>query len=343
MSKPASSGFSGTDPISAMGPVALAEAFDLWAAAGASSNRGLSETTEAVQRAMWTAFSSWCIHMRIDPVAVSVDELEAYLRSREGSASPSELTPRYSWRLVTLVDRVVNFIAVKQGRAPNRAAAQLLDADFGLKHANAESKDPLPEVLTDAQDRMLVAFLAASVPQDAAGGAVDLACRWQDLRNRTGVALQRGAGLTPLEVRMLTVSSVFMDADVSKGTWKVRAPGTGSVQAHDAPVARWARPLLAYWLELRKELGIPGDWLMPSTKSGKQWGKTTQFDSVAEVFQAAGLLGLTGGSYRLRNTFAVRQLERPQCTEAKVADWMGVDTREISRYRSVMVGPVDVQ
>ena len=343
MSRLASSDFSGTDLTVAMGPVALAEAFDVWATAGATSSRGLSEATEAVQRAMWTAFCAWCIHMRIDPVEVSADELKAYLRSREGSTSPSELTPRYSWRLVALVDRVVNFIAAKQGRSPNCAAAQLLEADFGLKHANAESKDPLPEVLTDAQDRALVAFLADSVPPTAAGGAVDLVSRWQDLRNRAGVALHRGAGLTPLEVRLLTVSSVFVDADVSKGAWKVRAPATGSVQAHDAPVARWARPLLAYWLALRKELEIPGEWLLPSTKSGKQWGKTAQFDSVAEVFQAAGLLGFKGGSYRLRNTFAVRQLERPQCTEAKVADWMGVDTREISRYRRVMVGSIDVK
>lgn len=343
MSHPDSPDFSVTEPVANLGPLALAAAFDAWAAAGATSNRGLSEATQAVQRAMWTAFSAWCIRMRIDPVSVGVAELAAYLRSREGSVPPSELTPRYSWRLVTLVDRVLNFMAAEQGRAPNRAAAQLLDADFALKHANAESKDPLPEVLTDAQDRTLVAFLAASVPRDAAAGGVDLASRWQDLRNRTGVALQRGAGLTPLEVRLLTVSSVFVDADASKGAWKVRAPETGSVQAHDAPVARWARPLLAYWLQLRKELAIPGDWLLPASKSGKPWGKTTQFDSVAEVLESAGLMGFKGGGYRLRNTFAVRQLERPQCTEAKVAGWMGVDAREISRYRGVMVGPVEVE
>lgn len=314
-----------------------ASLFDAWASSRTSVSRGLSEPTEAVQRAMWTAFGTWCIRNNIDAAKLTANELGRYLRSREGSAPTSELTSRYAWRLITLIDRVLNFSASRQGRAPNRAAAELLESDPELKQANSESMEPLPDYLSDSQDRTLVSFLEASVPKDSSPDAL-----WQTIRNRTGVALQRGAGLTPLEIRMLKVSSVFMDLDATRGAWKVRAPTTGSVQAHDAPVARWAWPLLTYWMQLRTELRIPGDWLLPSTKSGKPWGKTAQFDSVADVFESAGLSGLKGGSYRLRHTFAVRQLARPECTEEKVAEWMGIDAKEMSRYRGILMAPVDV-
>ncbi len=311
--------------------------FDAWASSRNSVNRGLSEPTEAVQRAMWSAFGTWCIRNNINAAKLTAVDLGKYLRSREGSVPASELTPRYAWRLVNLIDRVLNFAVSRQGRAPNRAAGELFESDSELKHANAESMEPLPDYLSDSQDQALVAFLEASVPKDSIPSAL-----WQTIRNRTGVALQRGAGLTPLEIRMLKVSSVFMDLDTTQGPWKVRAPTTGSVQAHDAPVARWARPLLTYWMQLRSDLGIPGDWLLPSTKSGKPWGKTAQFDSVADVFESAGLSGLKGGSYRLRHTFAVRQLARPECTEEKVAEWMGIDAKEMSRYRGILMTPVDV-
>lgn len=327
------------DPSKSSLPASL---FDAWASSRNSVSRGLSEPTEAVQRAMWTAFGTWCIRNNMDAANLTANELGKYLRSREGSVPASELTPRYAWRLVNLIDRVLNFAASGQGRVPNRAAAELLESNAELKHANAEAMEPLPDYLSDSQDRTLVAFLEASVPQDWKPNKLNLDTRWQDIRNRTCVALQRGAGLTPLEIRMLRVSSVFFDLDTTKGPWKVRAPATGSVQAHDAPVARWARSLLTHWMQLRAELGIHGDWLLPSTKSGKQWGKTAQFDAVAEVLASAGLTGLKGGSYRLRHTFAVRQLARPECTEEKVAGWMGIDVKEMYRYRGVMMAPVDV-
>ena len=322
------------DPSTSHRPASL---FDAWASSRNSVSRGLSEPTEAVQRAMWTAFGTWCIRNDIDPAELTAIELGKYLRSREGSVPTSELTPRYAWRLVNLIDRVLNFTASKQGRALNRAAVELFESDSDIKHANAEAMEPLPDYLSDSQDWGLVTFLEASVPKDSTAAVV-----WQTIRNRAGVALQRGGGLTPLEIRMLKVSSVFLDLDTTRGPWKVRAPATGSVQAHDAPVARWARPLLTYWMQLRTELGIPGDWLFPSTKAGKPWGKTAQFDSVADVFESAGLTGLKGGSYRLRHTFALRQLSRPQRDEKKVAAWMGIDAKEMSRYRGVLMVPVDV-
>ena len=318
-------------------------AFDAWIASSSAPVRGLSEDTESVQRAMWNAFEVWCLEHQVSIATLSSDELHAYLQSRQGLVPASELTPRYAWRLVNLVDRVCNHLASVQGRGPNHAAAALLESLPAVKHANADSLEPIPQVLTDEQDRMLVAHLESYLPEDPkALLQLQSALGWQDLRNRVGVALQRGGGLTPLEIRTLTLASVFVDPDPSKGPFKVRVPATGSSPAHDAPLARWARPLLTSWLQCRRELNFPGDWLLPSTRTGKPWGKTAHFEAVSRVFESAGILGLKGGSYCLRHTFALRQLNRPEITEEKVAAWMGVGVKEMQRYRGLLIEPVDV-
>lgn len=319
-------------PAESLGLHDFAQVFDAWVVLRQSSSRGLSEPTGSVQRAMWLAFGAWCGRVGVHPAGLTVGELAAFLSSREGAVPASELTPRYAWRLLTLVDRVLRYWGSEQGWPRSLAATELLASDFELQYANRESQDPSPEVLSEAQDQTLIAFLTASCAAPVAAAGAGL--RWQDVRNRTGVALQRGAGLTPLELRLLTVASVCVDADPLRGAWQLRVPATGTVQAHEAPLAKWARPIVAVWLQRRADELLQGDWLLPSTRTGKPWGKTSQFDSVAEVLEAAGLTGFKGGSYVLRNTFAVRQLARPKVTPETVADWMGIDVREMARYQT---------
>jgi integrase len=90
---------------------------------------------------------------------------------------------------------------------------------------------------------------------------------------------------------------------------------------------------------------LPGDWLFPSTRTGKQLSKSPQFKGCAEVLTAAGLMGpsATGGGYKLRNTFAVRQLGDKKYSDAEVAAWLGIDESEMARYRRVMTSPIDVR
>src|ERR1035437_9340331 len=189
-----------TGPVGTMSLTTLETAFDSWASSRAYPSRDLSEDTEAGQRAMWMAFGAWCIQLQLDVVALTAADLNAYLRSREGAVPASELTPRYAWRLVSLVDRVVNHWALKQGRGTNRAAANLLDSNSDLRYANSGSKDPLPEILTNDQDRILVAFLQSSVPQGESSVSLCRDGLWPVFRNRTGAALPRAAGVTPLAI-----------------------------------------------------------------------------------------------------------------------------------------------
>lgn len=332
------------DLIDDLFPSGSLETLNPWGAYVANIGRRLSTESEAVQKAMWAAFEKWCIQNQIDSGTLTKAQLNAYLKSRDGKVPASELGPRYTLHLVTLIGRVLNVSDTGSFSASHPAVEELLDSDPDIKYADAGGRIPVPEYLSDTQDRTLVSFLESSVPSPGTrvSAIIQQQAKWHEMRNRAAVALQRGAGLTPLEIRNLKMSSVFLDSDPAKGPWKVRAPASGRVHAHEAPLARWARPLLTYWLELRSSLDISGEWLFPSTRTGKQWQKVSHFNSVEAVFDSAGLLGLTGGSYRLRHTFALRQLSRPEISEAKVAGWMGVEEKEIKRYRGVILVPEDV-
>ena len=90
----------------------------------------------------------------------------------------------------------------------------------------------------------------------------------------------------------------------------------------------------------REALAIPGPMLLPSTRSsGKPWGKVAQYNATAAVLAEAGLADVTGGSFRLRHTFALRQLRRGTA-EHEVARWLGVsDPAVMARYRGVLAAP----
>ena len=108
-------------------------------------------------------------------------------------------------------------------------------------------------------------------------------------------------------------------------------------------VAAWAARLLDHWVEQRTTLGIPGSMLFPSTRSsGKPWGKVSQYESVRKVLAAAGVDEGEGGSYRLRDTFALRQLRRGTPAE-EVARWLGVtDPGVMARYARALRDRADV-
>ena len=82
-----------------------------------------------------------------------------------------------------------------------------------------------------------------------------------------------------------------------------------------SPVAPWAAELLKHWLIVRSELAIAGRFLFPSTRTGKQWLKPSQYESARRVLEDAGADSQEGGSFRLRHTFAIRQLRRGTAPE----------------------------
>ncbi|MBS0476601.1 MAG: integrase, partial [Proteobacteria bacterium] len=223
---------------------AYQEAFDQWLdhqRTAASRKITLTSSIRAYT-VLWQAFAEWCLSQ--SPVigldGISEADLGAFINSRlepanASRAKPSRLkeagkfTPRHAWRLLKLIDSVLEIRAHATGSAaPNRAASTLLQSREDWLYANANRRDALPDYLAPSEARILVNYLSAGLPRSGRRG-VDIT--WQELRNRTAVALHLGSGLTPADVRMLRLTSPVLRTGEEKGV-----PGTVHVPAYgDSP------------------------------------------------------------------------------------------------------------
>jgi integrase len=326
------------DPPAGSSPRAYNDAFAAWLASREDFGQIREASSAAVYGSMWSALSAWCVGNGLHIDVLSSEHLQAYLLSRGGN---EDLSARYAWRLLSLADAVLAHRTRAAGLPRNNAAHDLLHATPAWRYANAHDKTPLPEHLQAHEARALVAWLLA--PQTAVAEAGAPEHSWQAVRNRTAVALQLGAGLTPGDIRAAELDGVVSSGGKVAGLpWKIRLPAHGSMPAREAPIAPWAGRQLRSWLEARSALQATGPALFPATRSGRPWGKVAQYNAAKAVLEAAGLPATEGGSFKLRHTFALRQLRRGTPPE-QVAQWMGLtDSAALARYRQVLLAPVEV-
>lgn len=317
-------------------PTAWREALEAWRSDAQRSGCLQRDSSAEVYDHMWMALAAWAVGEGITLDALRAEDLDRYLASRGGA---DELSARYAWRLLRLVSRVMAHRARSEAVAPNLAADALLASRPDLRFANAATRDALPDYLPAAEAKRLVTHLSAIRPGRIAAGQP-----WQEVRNRAAVGTMLGAGLAPGEVRALELGDVIVEAGRLRGVpWKLRVAGDGNRPARESPLAPWAGQVLRHWLEVRAQQGIPGEVLFPSTRSsGKPWGKVAQYNATREVLAAAGIDTAAGGSFRLRHTFALRQLRRGTSPD-DVARWLGVtDPAVLARYRRVVHAPVEL-
>ncbi len=334
---------------------ALQRAFDAWLAHQRLAGRLRRGASETVYRAMWRALADWCQAQRpaLALGALQAPQLLAYLASRTGLLSlDGVLTPRYQQRLVSLVRRVQAHRAWLRLQAGTPATVSATLAPATTRHA------PLWPQGTDDASAPPAHLLPSQVLQVQAlvTQAPGANARWQTQRDRCAVALQLGAGLNPGDVRALRLVDVLHTpaAGSSKpmlgtppasrpatahasppATW-LHVPATGSAAAHTAPLAGWAAAVLARWLAIRQAQALAGPWLLPSTRSGKPWGKVAQYEAARRVLAGAGLQPDGGGSFRLRHSFALRQLQHGHGPDT-VAGWLGVvDPQVMLRYQRAL-------
>ncbi|OWW18229.1 tyrosine-type recombinase/integrase [Noviherbaspirillum denitrificans] len=309
----------------------------------ARSHRPLSDKSAAVYRDMWRAFAVFCADRSLGLHQVEAADLAALLRLRAAMASGDsanratahrQLNLRYARRFLTLIQWVSGFQDDAVGGRANQAARTMLEQPQ-YKYANASDKDPLPDFLTDEQADRLIAFITQPVADDAD----DASMKWNAMRNRTAAALMMGGGLTPGDVRNLLLDGVATQAGIP---WKLSLPGNGNFPARETPLAPWAGRQLAAWLTVRKEHGIAGDFALPGRRSGSQWSEVGCYETTRDVLEQAGLGDLKGGVFKLRHTFALRQLANGR-EEKDVARWLGLlDINGMARYRRVLHAPVEV-
>ncbi|MDM0030369.1 tyrosine-type recombinase/integrase [Variovorax saccharolyticus] len=323
-------------------------AFERWLADEQARGSLRLPSSLAVYRDMWGAFSAWCLGQSPGVTLESLDlrDLQAFQAARFGrKSSDMSLSPRHALRLMRLVDRVLRHHAAQTGEPPNTAASDWLAAHPVVRYAEAAHADPLPDFLSVSEAKHLITFLSDARPRPGLTGSrrdSHAAFTWQELRNRCAVGLQLGGGLTPGDVRALTLASpISRGGRVRDRPWKVSVPGDGNSAARETPIAPWAGELLQHWLQVRAEARIEGDFLFPSTRTGKQWHKESHYKCAKKVLEDAGIDSSEGGSFRLRHTFALRQLRRGFQPET-VAAWLGVEPEVMGRYRRVVATPMDV-
>lgn len=323
-------------------------AFERWLADQRGTGALRQPSSIQVYRDMWSSFTAWCLAQSPAVTLASLDsaDLRAFQQARFGMKSPDlSLSPRHTLRLLRLVDRVLrHHAAATEGRV-NTAASDWIAAQPHVRYAEAAHADPLPDFLPAAEARHLITFLSAARPRPSATGArrdAQAALSWQQLRNRVAVALQLGAGLTPGDVRVLTLQAPTSEGGRAQHRpWKLAVPGNGNSPPRETPIAPWAGELLQHWLQVRAESRIAGSFLFPSTRTGKPWSKEAQYLAARQVMQDAGLGAADGGSFRLRHTFALRQLRRGTDAD-QVARWLGVEPEAMGKYRRVVAGPQQV-
>lgn len=326
----------------------LREAFERWMADQRAMEALRQPGSIEVYTEMWRGFMGWCLSQSpaVTLETLEIDDLEAFQAARSGLKTDDlSLTPRHALRLLRLVDRVLHHHAAQTGRAPNTAASEWLAHNPHVRYAEAASADPLPEFLTVGEAKHLIAFVSNARPRPGLrGGRRDahVAFTWQELRNRAAVALHLGGGLTPADVRALTLASpISRGGQVRDRPWKISIPVNGAAGARETPIAPWAGELLQHWLTVRHDLQIPGPMLFPSTRTGKPWSKQSHYAATRQLLEEAGLDSHEGGTFRLRHTFALRQLRRGTAPE-QVARWLGVEPVVMERYKRVVTGPMDV-
>ncbi|MBT2326563.1 site-specific integrase [Variovorax paradoxus] len=323
-------------------------AFERWLDDQRASGSLRQTASVEVYRDMWGAFAHWCLGQSPAVTLASLDlgDLQAFQAARFGrKSSDLSLSPRHALRLVRLIDRVLRHHAAGSDLPPNTAASDWLALHPEVRYAEAANADPLPEFLSVAEAKHLITFLSNARPRPGLSAArrdAHAAFTWQELRNRTAVALQLGGGLTPGDVRALTLASpVSRGGRIRDRPWKIAVLGDGTSSARETPIAPWAGELLQHWLQVRREASIEGDFLFPSTRAGKPWGKESQYKCARQVLEDAGLDSSEGGSFRLRHTFALRQLRRGFEPE-EVARWLGVEPEVMGKYQRVVASPIDI-
>ena len=337
-------------------PNSLEQAFDNWLAHQRVAGRLRRGSSEAVYRAMWQALSAWCGRQRPPLRLADLQGLRLlhYLASRQGlQLADGVLTPRYQQRLVSLVQRVQAHQAWQRQQAA-AAAPQALALAATVPHrtrpaallassAGQATEPPLHLLPTQAQT--LIGWLTSAAGATPAPGHAAGPGRWQTWRDRCAAALQLGAGLGPGDVRALRLDDLrpvtrpaAPPGQPARPRWQLHVAANGSAPAHTAPLADWAGAVLAGWLARRQAEQLGGPWLLPSTRSGKPWGKVAQYEAARRVLADAGLDADGGGSFRLRHSFALRQLQHGHASDT-VASWLGIhDPQVMQRYLQVLAG-----
>lgn len=323
-------------------------AFDAWLAS--ESNRIRRDTSREIYRSIWSSFArdlppdvsvlditSDMVASYLETGASRLAKAEAHAGEDQAVEGGQKLSIRYQARVASLIERVMNHHAeATQAEVVGEPAVRVLmrknpELANALKRETRE--EPAMDLLSEEEHERVKRYLVQRGQDDLEPDAV---IKWSDVRDRTSMALQLGGGLSPSDVRELTMG---------KGTLTrsglLFVPKNGKLFQRYTAVDRWAAELLEAWVQALRERGTPSgvDFVFPGESNQKvgstgrpgQWSKAGQHKQTTKVLTS---LGVQGSSFKLRHTWAMAKL-REGVSEEDVAKYLGVKVggEVMKRYR----------
>lgn len=290
----------------------------------------LGESSRRTYRSVWNRYGATLARLGRDALQADAGAIEQFLADIGGKAAePSALpdgrrraTDGTRRRYLELLKRVYDELARANLVAANPADALL------PRVGRAERAPPvaLPEAM---RERLLEQLLAMH-------GAAD----WRRVRDATALWLVLDCGLRPAEVVGLETTALGPDPAPAQralpeaaGPSVIRLPGRPQVAARVVAVPPACAEVLAHWLAVRAEAGIPGNVVFPAIRAGTPMEITTFYRAVRAVYAQAGIDRRHLGAMVLRHTHAIRALSDGASVEA-VRARLGVRSRQtLARYR----------
>jgi integrase len=139
---------------------------------------------------------------------------------------------------------------------------------------------------------------------------------WKRERDRALLCMIAGAGLKPAEAIGMTVDefdATPMLGGEHDGYFRLSLKPAGKHPTsfgHAAYLDPALAPDILTWLRARRLLRIEGELLFPSTRTGKALSQATVYLLTKKTFERAGIAVMRSGGRTLRNSYAVREIQR---------------------------------
>lgn len=278
--------------------VAPLAAFDAWLA-----KQHFRRSSAQVYQAQWGLFLDWLKLRHKTLVTVDTGTIAEFVASL-----PIRKPQRV--RYLRLIERVLDHVRSIELASTNPARFIAQDGEAAWREAPENEPTGF---LRSAERALLVAHLFSPI------GALTVARRWRERRDRALIALFLGGGLKTGEARVLTVSCV------SIGSPWVVVESANPLLTRRTRLSPFASAVLDAWLAERGHSDLAGSLVFPASPSGRPMHKATMLRSVDSLIETAGV----GASRKsraspqtLRNTFAADLFESGVAPEL-VGQWLG--------------------
>lgn len=313
-------------------------AFEAWLASEASHIK--RHSSRDIYRAIWGAF------VRDLPAGITIEsitsDMVAHYLATGATPIPGVYSKRraeqlsigYQARVASLIEKVMRHHAKTtetqiEGDSPVTALIRKTPALANASRRETR-QDPDLDFLSTSE---YIAMKDVLISRGLADAKADAVVKWSDARDRTSMALQLGAGLSPSDVRELTLGEGFsrsLNSSWDSSTRFLFVPQNGKLLKRHTLVDAWAATLFDQWIDQlrnRKPLAqvsfvFPGEITArkQASKQPGQWSKAGQHKQTTKVMDT---MGIGGSSFKLRHTWALSKL-REGANPRDVARWLGI-------------------